>query len=1041
MRNCGINLAPDLESIGSMRVTMMRRGIGLFLGLVAWAASANPYLDRLHAEEPCEQFLEALREAGLYDTALDYLDEMQTSSLADEEFRQKIPLSKVAVLLDAVVQIRDPQKITEQLDRTEKILNEFIATNPPSIQLAEAQDQQARLALARARRMLDRAQSDRLTVDEKTSLQTGAREYLSKAGDAYESIRTRLRDEIESFQIDPEDRRSAQKLKSLENQYVKVRFQSPRIKEQVADSYGPEHPDYQRLLQEAAAENIELYGKYRTRTAGIDGAINAGRCYLKLGEPEKALGYLVEVFSLPRGSAQALKKRTAALVALDCWAQMDPYPVEEVFVYLQTVVYSLPPDFRRTPHGIRLQMAFAKACKAKAEKIRSDGPQSADDRRQLGLLDKEATNLMRSVVRIPGSHRQEALATLAAWGNSVRNDPDAETGPPATLTEARGRGKDIQLEVAEMTENLDQLRARLATAADADKPAIEAEVSELEEQIEARSRAALEFLDLAFSMIDEKTAVDDITNLRYLQATSYFQMERFFETTIIAEFLMSRYPNNSGTRQAAGLACKSYWQMSRMDDGPDQDFEISQLKQHCEFVLDKWPGTPQSETAGLLMTLVSLSDNDPLAADRYLQRIPESSPTRSKVVLEVGNRFWQLYVREDKKSTDRMSDNQLQALRARARELLEHGVALLKRDQLNTYEARAALSLTELYIDAGENDAAINRLEEAAIAPLDLVKQKHAVTQQGDFRNDTYKTAIRAYLAKLRDGQDTMKWVEKSQGVISALENEIGHSPQGKKQLAGIYLALSRELSDQFQSLSSGEQKQAFADGLEVFLNSLKSSSSDQQLLLLTATMMADIGTRLKESGLDQKAARFFGNAVEVFDELLGQQIDDARVKLAVQRGRAVSLRGKGLFEQAIEQFGELLSEPQNQRYVDIQVDAAQTYQQWGITKNISDPLAKSITGGEKRQAVSGRPVNVIWGWTRLAKAARRADKPELFAQAVYNLALSKFEYGKLRDDPKMQQAALAELNKFKTNVADMGGPVWQPKIEALISRIQTQLK
>ncbi len=995
---------------------------------------------RVYGEEPCAKFLEALREAKMYDIAFEYLEAMENSELASAEFKRKIPLSKVAVLLDEITQIRDPQKITDRLNRTEAVLKTFIESKPPALLLAQAQQQQSRLSVARAERLLDRAKSDRITVARRQELQTTARDYLRQASDTYGTIRERLRAELDAFQMDPQaPRESVKKRDELRGQYVKVRMQSPKIKERVADSYGVDHPEYKKLLREAAEENLELYSKYRDRLSGIDGAINAGRCYVKLGEPGKALGYLVEIFNLPRGAAQAMKKRDAALVALDCWEAMNPYPVEEVFLYLQSVVYSLSPEFRRTPNGVRMQVAFAKACKLKADKIKNAGPQDQEERRQMTMFRNEANSIMRSVMRIPGPHRSSVAKTLAKWGNSVADASSAESGPPKTLAEARGRGKDIQLQVTELSENLGRRRAELANAQDeAQKSKLQQDIDSLFSEIESQSRKALEMFELAYTFVNKDTAIDDITNLRYLQSTSYFQMERFFETTIIGEFLMNRYPNNSGARQAAGLVCKSYWQIYRSDTSGDKSFELSQLKKHCEFVFEKWPGSSQAETAGLLMTLISLSEKDAVAADEYLKKIPESSPLRSKVVLEVGNRLWQLYVREKKKSKELPSDD-LVSIRDRAQQLLEDGIAFLNLENLSPYEARAALSLTEVYLDSSQNDAAITQLEDAAIAPLDLVKQKHPATQASSFRRDTYKTAVRAYLAQLRQSQDAMKWIEKSQGVIAALKNELGDSPEGKRQLAGIYLALSRELNQQFQSLKSPDQKRIFAQGLESFLTALQSNTTDNQILLLTATMMAEIGQSLKDNELNDQSLRFFTSAVKLFDRLDVDQADD-KIKLAVLRGRANSLRGQGKYEEAIKQFGDILAVPENQKYVDIQVDAAATYKEWGVANKISGPLAKSVQGGEKRPFAGGRPENVIWGWFKLAKAARRAKKPELFAESVYNLALCKFEFGLIKKDEKMQRSAIAEIEKFEKNQPEMGGSIWKSQFQSLKQRINTKL-
>ena len=45
---------------------------------------------RSFAQEPCEEFLEALRDERLFDVAIDYLDEMVDSPLSDKAFKDRV---------------------------------------------------------------------------------------------------------------------------------------------------------------------------------------------------------------------------------------------------------------------------------------------------------------------------------------------------------------------------------------------------------------------------------------------------------------------------------------------------------------------------------------------------------------------------------------------------------------------------------------------------------------------------------------------------------------------------------------------------------------------------------------------------------------------------------------------------------------------------------------------------------------------------------------------------------------------------------------
>ena len=777
---------------------------------------------RSFAQEPCEEFLEALRDERLFDVAIDYLDEMVDSPLSDKAFKDRVPLHKVAVLLDEASLIRDNNRLIEQLDATEKVLTEFINQQPSVTLLAEAQEQRARIFMARAKRLLVQAESDRLTVAQKTAKQEEARKYLKNANVAYEEIRERLRAEYQK-PVDPQNPNADVERENLRNKYILVRMQSPKIKEQIADSYGKDHPDYTLLLTEAAEQNKSLYEKYRSRLGGIDGCLGAARCYLKLGEHGKSLGYLGEVFDLPRGSVQTAKKREAAAIAVDCWDLEDPSQLEEAYQRLRTVTFSMPPEYSRSADGLKVRLAFAKACYGLVQKIKENGgPSDSETRTRMVVLEKEATRILQSLVRTPGAHRQDAQAMLKQMGSAIALNLNEDKGPPETMSEAQQRGKDLQQQVS-------QLKTQL-NGADAEK------ASSLRKEIQTGSEAALAMFELALAKTTPETSSDDLSNIRYLQCASYYQMEMFFESAIIGEYLLEQFPGNSGAQPASGLVCKSYWNLYREagkmageGETPDRSFEKERLTKLCTHIFKTWPGSRQAEQAGLVMTLLSLSEGDTVAAERYLAEIPEESPTRSAVVLEVGNRLWQAYVRDRKKGAT--SEETLLTNRANAQKLLENGVALLKVDSVSAYEARTALALSELYLDASMADRAIEQLENATIAPLDLIKNKHPSTDDSRFRRDTFKTAIRAYLAKLRDGKDALVWVEKSQAVLAALKQEIGDTPQGQKELSDILLTLAEQLKQQFDQLENNEQRKFFADGLESFLAGLGTNSDDLSLI------------------------------------------------------------------------------------------------------------------------------------------------------------------------------------------------------------------
>ena len=91
-------------------------------------------------DEPCEQFLQALRDRGYYDVALDYLEEMETSPLASAEFKSTLPFERAQTLIASTTRVRDLEILEERLGKAEVLLNESEANADSPDLKARSQD-------------------------------------------------------------------------------------------------------------------------------------------------------------------------------------------------------------------------------------------------------------------------------------------------------------------------------------------------------------------------------------------------------------------------------------------------------------------------------------------------------------------------------------------------------------------------------------------------------------------------------------------------------------------------------------------------------------------------------------------------------------------------------------------------------------------------------------------------------------------------------------------------------------------------------------
>ena len=112
---------------------------------------------RAFAVEPAAEFVQGLQARGLHSLALDYLEEMKTSPLANDAVRRQIPYLRGEALIEQSRQSPDPATRTKLLDEARQELEQFAEANPHSIEGAEAQLQLATVQMTRGQELVAQA--------------------------------------------------------------------------------------------------------------------------------------------------------------------------------------------------------------------------------------------------------------------------------------------------------------------------------------------------------------------------------------------------------------------------------------------------------------------------------------------------------------------------------------------------------------------------------------------------------------------------------------------------------------------------------------------------------------------------------------------------------------------------------------------------------------------------------------------------------------------------------------------------------------------
>jgi len=984
-----------------------------------------------NAEEPAEKFLAALIANQDYDVAIEYLEQLQGSSLVAAAFQQKIPLEKANLLRLSMRRTNSPSRREQYLEQAESVLEQFLESNPPAELQSQAERKRAELLFSRAGLLIDQSRRASVTDAEQASLRQQARQYLVEANELYEQNRRRLADQIRVAR-DASD--SASRIRELEDEFAIVRRVAPTIKEKIADTFDEDDPQREQLLTAAAEEFMELYERYAKYKGGLDSALYAARCRAKLNQFDEAASLVVTyIFSQPESPELYELKKMGALVALEAWESMDPVRNNEIVQYLEPILATMRPSDAKRPEWQKLQLGLARAAHQVASTIKQDRP-TADERRMMNELFSEAVRLARDIAKTPGPFRENARELLLAWGEKIGEVAD-EASPPETIGEAKERGQALVVDLDRQAAELEALEQQIA--AGVSDPEAAAELARATANLESRTQETLEMLRLALNLADESTPADDISMIRYYQAHCYFRLQQYLETAVIGRFLLDHYPDKTGARQAMLLVCQSYWQLYKSADAGDKEFELQQLKKNGLDLLQQWPDSAEAETAAQMLAVVALQAGDALQAEEYLNRMSGNSPNRRLLLLSVGQSLWQMYLKASKDPESTETGESLNDILDRAAGYLEQGLAALSADSLTTYQARCALSLTELYLERGEIEPAVQQLESASIAPLDLIKQKHpAITDA--LRKDIYRAAIRAYLGAMKSGENTQTWLEKAQASVDALALEFEGREASQRQLVAIYYRLAQQLQSQFESIQDPAQKKYFGSGLEVFLNGIAQNATSRDVLIWSGATMTDVGDALLQTGARESARDLFRNAISVFNRVREEfgPLDD-KIELQLNRRQALAHRGIGEFDKAIGLFETILAQP-DQRFIDVQMDAATTYQRWGDVSRDAQHFLKAVMGGGSyTHPETNQTSKLFVGWRAIAAAAQRSRNPSMLAEAVFNLSYCQFEYAKLTGKDNVREAALKQIENYQKANPQSGGPDWAPRFEQLIRDIQ----
>ena len=977
--------------------------------LMAFALVAGS-VDLARGVEPVERFLEALRQGKYYDEALVYLEQVQSLPSLDKAVQQRAAYERGMTLLAQAGEPGDPALRRKQLAAASEAFEKFTAEHPQHELVGSVRNQLANILVERGRSELQAAPEVG---------QVAARELYAQARQQFLESEKLLIKQLEAMPklIAPDQPEQQAHKVRLSGDVAQARLMLANIDYELAQTFAATSGEAKDHFTAAAKSYAGLHEAYRTRAVGLLARLWEGRCYEALGRYDRALGCYLELIDLPDSAETRSIRANSTRQAMECWTQ------ETVKKYQAAIErgehwQKERGDQATEPDDLAIRYLTAVAYQGQAKSL----PEKDPNRKRLSGAARDS---VQAVARQPGEYQRPAKTLLVALqGKGGKEVKETKTAPPKNFAEA-----------------FEQAQAALARMQ-------EAAAKNATQEKNAAALQAMALLRRAIALRDGQTPAEAVNSARYYQCFLNWDLGNFYEAAVLGEHLARRYPQTLPGRQGAKIALAAWVQLYNDSKAEDRSFEVAQIQRVAEMTFVQWPDQQEAEDAALTLVNFAAAAGKVEQATEYLAKISADSPRRGQAELRAGQALWSTYLRglrepEGKKPTD----EQLQALRKQAEEVLKQGVERVKaRGSVDATLATAVFSLAQIALENDNAKQALAWLEEPKFGPLTLVKANNPAATREGFAVETYKMALRAFIAA------DPPQLEQAEEAMNALEKLVQQSGDAKagENLTAIYISLGRQLQEDLKTLrAAGKTKEVerTSEAFQVFLDRLLARNAGGNLPSLNwiAETYSNLGHDLEENegSASPRAKKCYEQSASAYKQLLMAAEKDPRYQktpdslVAIRLRLAEAYRGAGNYDEATLAVDQVLRDKPS--LLTAQVAGAAIYQARGAV----DPTGyeKAIMGGSPGK--DGR--NRIWGWSQLSKMTMSDAKFEpTFHEARLNIVESRYRYALVEKDPqrrqKLLQAAVEDVRTTYKVRPELGGAETMAKYDRVLKRVQKAL-
>ncbi|HQU45454.1 MAG: hypothetical protein B7Z73_10230, partial [Planctomycetia bacterium 21-64-5] len=543
------------------------------------------------AEEAYARFLQGLKEQGLFDAALDYLELMRTSPLLSEAQKQELAFEEGRLLVDNARAENDAAAKSKLLDQARDRFAAFIKASSANPKAAVAETELGNILVERGRSLLEQAERP-ANASKKEALTKQARELFQEAKKVFDEAEAKFTARMQEFPKILDPKKEAKRIEERDqarDDVLRARMFAAGILQVMASSYPAGSAEQKKLLHEAADKYKALYDKFRRRMVGLLARMKEGECYQKLGDTKRAIGLYETMLSQGDDPAIRPYKATALRLSLECLTSENEKNYETAVSRGEDWLEKALPADTRTVDGLGITYFTALANKCLSDSLSK--PEDQARKKALLLAAKKQAQFVAKAAAFMNPHRDEAQEM---YRKLLGGGAEGEQKEPENFTEALDRAKEL---LDRWQDRLGQIKVAAAMKDQANVPTYESEAKHLRDQ-------ALHYFKLALELRDDETPLDSVNIVRYYLCFLDYQAGNYYDAAVMGEFVAKNYPKSQGGRQCAKIAMAAYLQTYDAARKAQADFAFDRDKmvELADFITGAWPGGEEADEAwGLLL--------------------------------------------------------------------------------------------------------------------------------------------------------------------------------------------------------------------------------------------------------------------------------------------------------------------------------------------------------------------------------------------------------------------------------------------------------